>query len=235
MGTQEDLIQELIDGGYLKTPVIIEAFRKMDRKNFVPDEYRDEAYGNYPLPIGLGQTISQPLTVAFMLELLAPRPGDSILEIGSGSGWVTVLLAYIVSAGKPKAGATGFGFDVDQLTLARSRPGRVVAIERIPSLREMTEENVGRFGFTQKKVVEVVEGDGSRGYAAGGPYGKVIAAATYHTVPVAWKQQCRVGGRIVAPIDDTIEVHDKLSGNDFLVRDYKGFRFVPLITDDGGN
>jgi protein-L-isoaspartate(D-aspartate) O-methyltransferase len=231
---QEDLIRELIDGGFLKTPLLIEAFYKIDRKDFVLDEYRDEAYGNYPLHIGFDQTISQPLTVAFMLELLAPRPGERILEIGSGSGWVTALLAYVVSAGKPKAGALGFGFDVDQLTLAKPRAGKVVAIERIPRLREMTEENAEKYHFIEKKVVEVIEGDGSKGYLPHAPYHRVIAAAAHHIIPVAWKQQCRVGGRIVAPVGDAIEVHEKLSANDFIVREYKGFRFVPLVTDDGG-
>ncbi|MCD6283661.1 protein-L-isoaspartate O-methyltransferase, partial [bacterium] len=92
----ETLIQQLISEGYLKTPEIIKAFREIDRKDFVPSYLKKEAYINAPLPIGFGQTISQPLTVAFMLELLQPKRGDKILDIGSGSGWTTALLAYIV-------------------------------------------------------------------------------------------------------------------------------------------
>src|SRR3989344_867492 len=111
MNTLEGLIQELLSGGYLKTPRIIDAFRLIDRADFVLPEYKDEACGNYPLPIGEGQTISQPLTVAFMLELLNPQPGEKILDIGAGSGWQTALLAEIVG---PK--------------------GQIVAIERIPKL-----------------------------------------------------------------------------------------------------
>ena len=84
--TNENLIKELIDDGYLKSPSIIKAFRKIDRLNFIPGIYKDEAYGNYPLSIGRNQTISQPLTVAFMLELLEPKAGEKILDVGCGQG-----------------------------------------------------------------------------------------------------------------------------------------------------
>jgi protein-L-isoaspartate(D-aspartate) O-methyltransferase len=228
----EELIDELIDSGCLKTPLIVEAFRRIDRKQFVSEEYRGEAYENYPLPIGFGQTISQPLTVAFMLELLAPRPGDRILEIGSGSGWATALLAYIVSGGDHNGnGATH-----------RSSPGgpgrkqgKVVAIERIPELQEMSAENVEKYKFMSRKIVELIVGNGAEGYKKFAPYDRVIAAATTDVIPVAWKNQCRIGGRIVIPIGNSIEVHEKFSTGDFVVRVYHGFRFVPLVTDDGGN
>ncbi|MDP2934232.1 MAG: protein-L-isoaspartate O-methyltransferase, partial [bacterium] len=85
----EELIKQLIKDGYLKTPLIIGAFEKIKREDFVPDDLKGEADINAPLPIGYGQTISQPLTVAFMLELLQPKPDDKILDIGSGSGWQT--------------------------------------------------------------------------------------------------------------------------------------------------
>ncbi len=86
------LIRELINSGYLKTPAIIEAFQKINRADFVPEEIKEESYINAPLPIGYGQTISQPLVVAFMLEQLEPQPADKILDIGSGSGWPSALL-----------------------------------------------------------------------------------------------------------------------------------------------
>src|SRR3989339_1144097 len=94
------LVKNLIDEGALKTPEIIGAFYNIDRRDFVPEEYTKDAYRDSPLPIGYGQTISQPYTVAFMLELLAPKGGNKIMEIGSGSGWQTALLAHIVSEDK---------------------------------------------------------------------------------------------------------------------------------------
>lgn len=81
--TKEKLINELIKGGYLRTPRIIEAFKNIDRKDFVPDELKQDAYANTALPIGFGQTISQPLTVAFMLELLQPQAREKILDVGT--------------------------------------------------------------------------------------------------------------------------------------------------------
>ena len=112
----DNLVKELITNGALKTPRIIEAFRAIDRKDFVPEELQDEAYGNYPLQIGYGQTISQPNTVAFMLELLAPELGNKIIDVGSGSGWQTALLAHIVG---PK--------------------GKIFGIELVPELKKMGE------------------------------------------------------------------------------------------------
>src|SRR3989344_7987902 len=92
------LIEKLIREGHLKSRRIIEAFQQIDRARFVPVELKQKAYLNEPLPIGFNQTMSQPLVVAFMLELLDPRPGERILEIGAGSGWKTALLAHILES-----------------------------------------------------------------------------------------------------------------------------------------
>ena len=92
----DSLVKDLIYSGYLKTDRIIDAFSKIRRVDFVPEDLESAAQANIPLPIGQGQTISQPLTVAFMLEKLEPLPGNKILDVGSGSGWTAVLLAHIV-------------------------------------------------------------------------------------------------------------------------------------------
>src|SRR3989338_1613072 len=114
----ESLVQELISDGYLRSPQIIRAFQHVKRQDFLPEELVDEASVNYPLPIGHGQTISQPLTVAFMFELLDPAEGQKIMDIGSGSGWTTALLAEIVGPS-----------------------GKIFAIERISELKESGEHN----------------------------------------------------------------------------------------------
>ena len=91
-----DLIENLIKDGWLKSPKIIDAFKKIKRVDFLPEELKDSADLNTALPISYGQTISQPLVVAFMIEQLNPKEGDKVLDIGSGSGWTTALLSHIV-------------------------------------------------------------------------------------------------------------------------------------------
>lgn len=215
--TKKELITKLIKEGVLRTKLIIEAFYEIDRINFVPEEYKKEAYEDYPLPIGFGQTISQPFTVAFMLELLNPRPGEKILEIGSGSGWVTALLAYCVSNKKNKI----------------SHHPQVIAIERIKELKELAEKNVSRYNFIEKGIVQIILGDGSRGSPQNAPYDKIISAASAEFIPVSWKKEVKVGGRIVTPIKNAIDVYDKLKEDDFNIKSYSGFSFVPLVIEDG--
>ena len=206
--TKEKLIKSLISAGYLKTPAIIGAFEKIDRADFVRDEYKDEAYANYPLPIGESQTISQPLTVAFMLELLEPRAGEKILDIGAGSGWQAALLAQIAG-----------------------ESGRVVGVERIEELKNFAEKNIAKYGFLEKGMVKPVLGDGSRGFADEAPYDKIIAAASGKEIPQFWKDQLKIGGRIVAPVENSIILLVKESQDKFTKKQYFGFSFVPLIEE----
>lgn len=209
--TYQDLIGELIRDGYLKSPKLIDAFQKIDRKDFVPEEHRGEAYGNYPLLIGHGQTISQPLTVAFMLELLEPSLGEKVLDVGFGSGWTTVLLAYVVG-----------------------EKGVVVGVERVLELCKFGEANIKKYNFIEKGIIKVFCGDGSNPStllrASGGEkFDKIIAAAAGEEIPSAWKEQLKIGGRIVAPILTSIIVLDKISEKEFQEKEYFGFSFVPLV------
>jgi protein-L-isoaspartate(D-aspartate) O-methyltransferase len=108
MRSNGELIDSMIYSGVLKTPKIIKAFEKIDRRYFVPKQFLDNIYVDAPLPIGKNQTISQPTTVAFMLELLDAQEGDDILDIGSGSGWTTALLSEIVGESGSVRGLKGW-------------------------------------------------------------------------------------------------------------------------------
>ncbi len=208
MPTKESLIKDLVKEGYLKTPSIIEAFEKIDRLDFVPEKLKNEAYLNQPLPIGFDQTISQPLTVAFMLELLEPKPGEKILSVGAGSGWVSALLAYIVG-----------------------EKGKVCAFERIPELCEFGKKNVAKYNFVEKGIVDFFCGDASKGYSKEAPYDRIIAGAAAEEILSAWKEELKIGGRLVMPVGHNITVLDKVSPAEFEKKEFFGFSFVPLIKD----
>ncbi len=214
--TKDKLIEYLIENQYLRNPKIIEAFRKIDRQDFVPADLKPLAYVNEPLSIGQGQTISQPLTVAFMLDLLDPQVGEKILDIGSGSGWQTALLAYIVSK------VSGHKLSIGS--------GQVIAIEKVLPLKAMTEENVEKYGFIKKGIVKVIWDDGSKGYEKESPYDKIIAAAAADKIPEAWKKQLKVSGRLVTPVGHSIIVLDKISETEFKEKEHFGFSFVPLVS-----
>lgn len=205
--TKKQLIDELVKEGHLKTPLLVEAFKTVDRADFVPAELAREAYWNYPLPIGYDQTISQPLTVAFMLELLNVRAGDKVLDVGAGSGWQTALLAYLVG-----------------------KEGTVVAIERIPELKEMAESNIGKYKELNTRV-KIILGDGSKGMPKEAPFGRIIAGAAAGNIPEAWLRQLRIGGVLVAPVEDSVFRITRNSREDFEREEFWGFSFVPLIRD----
>jgi protein-L-isoaspartate(D-aspartate) O-methyltransferase len=198
----------LVERGALSTRSLIDAFRDISRKYFVPSDLEELADADVALPIGSGQTISQPSTVAFMLELLSPQAGDRILDVGSGSGWTTALLAH-----------------------AAGERGSVIALERLPELVAMTSRNVRRFGYLGTGRVKVIEANGEKGYPDRAPYDRILVSAAGPEVPSALKAQLKVGGTLVMPVNDRLHFLAKKSDNEFLEEDYPGFVFVPFIRE----
>lgn len=206
MNTNKDLINKLLQSNYLKTLRIIKAFEKIDRADFVPEELQGEAYENYPLPIGRGQTISQPATVAFMLERLQPQEGDRVLDVGSGSGWQTAMLAEIVGS-----------------------KGQVIGIEIKDELVELGQKNVAKYNYPNLKIIK---GNGWQGLPKEAPFDRIIVAAAAVSIPDALKEQLKVGGRLVIPVGHGLQdiiVVDRVDKDHFNEQYFPGFVFVPLI------
>ncbi len=213
------LIEDMISEGFLKTPKIIDAFRFIDRADFVPEELKFEAYVNAPLPIGFGQTISQPSTVAFMFELLDPKPGDNILDIGAGSGWQTALLAFIVS------------HDNKGEELPPEKKGKIISIELIPELEVMARKNISKYNFIKKGVVDIHCLNATKGFPSEAPYQKIISAASADEIPKDWQNQLSSGGSIVAPIGLSLWQYNKKMDDTFLRKEFPGFAFVPFVKE----
>jgi protein-L-isoaspartate(D-aspartate) O-methyltransferase len=222
------LIDSLIKDGWLKTPIIIEAFKKIKREDFLPQDIKNLAELNEALPIGWGQTISQPLTVAFMLELLQPEPGNKILDIGSGSGYTAALLAEIVSQNKNIKNFYTSKYRSDKYR-SRSEGGRVVALEVIPELKEFGEKNVAKYNFIEKGIAEFILADGLKGYKKEAPYDKILVSASAKEIPPAWKEQLKIKGRIVASVKNSLWLIKKATKDKFIETEYPGFVFVPLV------
>lgn len=212
----DSLINHLIFLSVLKTPHIIDAFCKIDRADFVPENFKMHAYVDEALPIGHGQTISQPYTVAFMLELLMPKAGDKILEIGYGSGWQTAILAEIV------------GNQVSDYC------GMVYAIEIIKELCQFGKENINKYSFIKKGIVKTYCADAEFGLPKiarkiGGFDKIIVAAALTEDPPDAWKKQLKIGGVMVLPIMNSLWRFVKKSDDKFDAKEFPGFSFVPFV------
>lgn len=178
-------------------------FDKVDRTKFVLPEMVGSAGLDMPLPIGFGQTISQPTTVRLTLEWLEPQPGDKVLDVGSGSGWTTALLAHLVG---PK--------------------GKVYAVERVPELVEFGRSNALRAGIKNAKFYLAGKKFGLPKIA---PFDRILISAAADKVPKDLIDQLKVGGKMVIPINyDVLEI-EKTSDVEADIRKHSGFVFVPLV------
>jgi protein-L-isoaspartate(D-aspartate) O-methyltransferase len=155
----------------ISDPRVLDAMLRVPRHEFVPEAYRAQAYEDHPLPIGDGQTISQPYIVAVMLEALQLTPDDKVLEVGTGSGYVTALLAEIAA--------------------------QVFSVERHPSLAESARKVLAAHGYTN---VCIFTGDGALGLPACAPFDAILVSAAAQRVPPALLSQLRDGGRMIIPV-----------------------------------
>ncbi|MFC1621833.1 protein-L-isoaspartate O-methyltransferase [Patescibacteria group bacterium] len=199
MFTYEQLVSKLQNSRVLKTPHIIEAFEKVDRKGFVPPKCLDIAYIDKPIPIGFGQTNSQPTTVAIMFELLQPQAGDHILDVGSGSGWTTALLAEIVG-----------------------EEGSVIGVEKIPELVKFGQENL------KESNAKIVQAGDTLGLPEKAPFDKILISAAATSLPKELLHQLKIGGVLVIPVNNSIFEVERIGEEEFREEEFYGFSFVPL-------
>ncbi|MEX0934855.1 MAG: protein-L-isoaspartate O-methyltransferase [Candidatus Paceibacterota bacterium] len=206
--SQDELLTRLEEKtSVLKNERIQEAFKAIDRRDFVRSDYQIEAYEDYPLPIGEGQTISQPTTIAFMLELLDPQEGDVVLDIGSGSGYTTALLGYMVG-----------------------KTGKVIGLEIYEDLIDFSRENLEKYNMDW---VEVRKSEGGVPEIEEAPLDRVLVSAGAEEIPQALIDQLKAGGVIVLPIKDmedrdTLLRIEKEKTGKLIKKSFPGFRFVPF-------
>lgn len=196
------MIQEQLKGRGISNQRILEAMKKTERELFVPQEYKDKAYRDQPLPIGRGQTISQPYIVAYMAQVLAPKPSDRILEVGSGCGYNAAILSQLAH--------------------------EVYTVEIVECLAEIARENLESAGVKNAKVHH---GDGIEGWKEKAPFNHIVLTAAAPYISDALKRQLKVGGRIVGPLSrksEKLVVLEKMSEDEFEKHDLIPVRFVPM-------
>ena len=200
--TREELLATLRH--HVRDQRVLDAIAEVPRDLFVPPQLVDRAWANEAQPIGGGQTISQPLVVAHMTELLAIRPGDRVLDVGTGSGYHAAILSAI--------------------------GGRVWSIERDPELSAQARRNLDAAGI---EGVTLLVGDGSRGWPEGAPWDAInVAASSRRGIPRALTDQLAAGGRLVLPVEDELVLVRRRADGGGLERFGAGaVRFVPLIED----
>jgi protein-L-isoaspartate(D-aspartate) O-methyltransferase len=186
---------------------VLGAMERVPRHEFAPEQYRDQAYEDHPLPIGEGQTISQPYIVAIMLDALKLSPTDKVLEIGTGSGYVTALLAELTE--------------------------RVISIERHESLAESARALLAALGYSN---VNVVTGDGTQGFPEAAPYDAIVVSAAAADMPPALITQLGEGGRMIIPVgsEDSQQLRlVRMEDGQPHIEFRELCRFVPLIPGVG--
>lgn len=202
MSLNSAMVDYLVDVGALYSSDIIKAFRNVDRADFVANPNALDIYEDHPLGIGHGQTISQPRTVAMMMEMLSPKKGQKILDIGSGSGWTTALLAYIAGEN-----------------------GSVVGVERVGELLGFGSGNLKKYKFKNAKIIEAGDELGIKGEM----FDRILVSAAADEFPYKLVKQLNVGGKIVIPVGNSVYEMTKKENGELDGVEHYGFSFVPLI------
>ena len=200
-----DLISYLKNSRFLNDKKVENAFRNIPRHEFVPSSELDYAYYNEPLPIKKNQTISQPAVVSRMTEWLDVRQGQKILEIGTGSGWQTAILSYLVGQ------------------------GTVYSIEIKPELVKFAQENLEKLGINN---VNIILSDGSIGYSKASPYDRIMITAACTKIPLPLLDQLVYGGLLIAPVGDSSQsliLLQKTRKGIIEIKNESHYVFVPLL------
>jgi len=206
---RELMVQDQLVSRGITDPRVLQAMGRVPRELFVPEHLRVEAYDDHPLPIGRGQTISQPYIVALMAEALQLKGRERVLDIGTGSGYAAAVLASMAL--------------------------EVFSMEKIPEVASQAEKNLQQAGFSQ---VRVKTGDGSQGWPEAAPFDGICVAAGAPAVPDSLKEQLSVGGRLVIPVGleqglQRLLLITRRSDQEFDRREIGDVRFVPLLGQEG--
>jgi protein-L-isoaspartate(D-aspartate) O-methyltransferase len=204
---RERMVREEVVGKGIRDPRVIAALSEVPRHRFVAEALEADAYGPSALPIGLGQTISAPYMVALMTEALRLEGREKVLEVGTGSGYQTAILAFLTP--------------------------RVVTVERIPELAERARDLLASLGLAG---VVVKVGDGSLGYAEAAPYDRILVTAGAPSIPATLRAQLADGGILVAPVGGRLEqtlIRMTRSGDRFTEESLCRCVFVPLMGKEG--
>ena len=200
---RQKMVEFQIEMRGVKDPVVLLAMRKVPRHLFLPPSQKDFAYDDKPLPIGFGQTISQPYIVAYMMECLSPQKGQRFLEVGTGSGYQAAVLAEIVD--------------------------EVYTIEIIPELGKSASERLSSMGY---KNITVKIGDGYEGWKEHAPFDGIMVTAGAESIPPPLVEQLKDGGKLVIPVGSPYLVQNLIlvekRGKEFSTRSLIPVRFVPF-------
>ncbi len=205
--SRNSMIENQIAGRGVRDPLVLEAMRKVPRERFVATGLSGFAYEDTPLPIGEKQTISQPYIVAWMIEAAEVKPGDRVLEVGTGTGYAAAVVSRFA--------------------------GSVHTIERYRSLSDEARRHFTELGYSN---IEVRAGDGTMGWPEAAPFDAILVAAASPKVPQPLKDQLVIGGRLVIPVGEAGQSLLKItrkSDDDFLEENLGPVRFVPLIGERG--